>query len=66
VRDNTGYDFYSYRTGILPLLAENCAFQITLMNTSFIILELEKLIGNYVEATRHFLPSDFYQATSMG
>ena len=63
VRDNTGYDFYSYRTGILQLLAENPAFQITLMNTSFIILEPEKLIRNYVEGTRHSLPSDVYGLT---
>lgn len=63
VRENIGYDFFSYRTGILQLSEENSDYQITLMNTSFIILELEKLIANYFKLVEGPLPNEFFGLT---
>lgn len=48
VRDNFGYDFYSYRQGIHTLLAEPGDWQITLMNTSFLIADAQKLATRYI------------------
>ncbi len=48
VRANTGYDFYSYRQGIHTLLAEPGDWQITLMNTSFLIADAEKFARRYI------------------
>jgi lipopolysaccharide biosynthesis protein len=47
-RDNTGYDFYSYRAGIQTLLASGDDWQVTLMNTSFVIVEPDKLCDHYI------------------
>ena len=48
-RDNVGYDFYSYRQGMQSLIASGNEFQVTLMNTSFVITDPEKLCRHYVE-----------------
>jgi len=48
VRENIGYDFYSYREGINLLFQEDKSWQITLMNTSFIIFDPEKLYKKYI------------------
>ena len=63
VRENIGYDFFSYRTGILQLFEEDIDYQITLMNTSFIILELEKLIANYFKLVEDPLPNELFGLT---
>lgn len=49
IRDNYGYDFYSYRQGILMLKDGGISWQVTLMNTSFIIAEPVKLCNSYLE-----------------
>lgn len=50
VRENHGYDFYSYRAGLLKFLQTNLAGInkgfVTFMNSSIIILDREKLIKN--------------------
>jgi rhamnosyltransferase len=48
-RDNTGYDFYSYREGIRTIVASGNDYQVTLMNTSFVIADPEKLCLQYVD-----------------
>ena len=48
-RDNVGYDFYSYREGIQALAASGDDWQVTLMNTSFVIVEPDKLCHHYIE-----------------
>ena len=63
VRENIGYDFFSYRTGILQLFEEDIDYQITLMNTSFIILELEKLIANYFKLVEDPMPNELFGLT---
>lgn len=63
VPKNIGYDFFSYRAGILQLFKEEPEFQITLMNTSFVILEPEKLKANYFNVAEHSLPSEFFGLT---
>jgi|TARA_B110000971_G_C19994404_1_gene493571 lipopolysaccharide biosynthesis protein len=49
VRKNVGYDFYSYRYGIRKLLEEKSDWQITLMNTSFVIIDPDKLYIQYIQ-----------------
>ena len=49
VRKNIGYDFYSYRYGIRKLLKEKSDWQITLMNTSFVIIDPDKLYTQYIQ-----------------
>ena len=48
-RDNTGYDFYSYREGIRTIVASGNDYQVTLMNTSFVITDPEKLCQQYMD-----------------
>lgn len=48
-RDNIGYDFYSYREGIRTIAASGNDYQVTLMNTSFVIADPEKLCQQYME-----------------
>lgn len=48
-RDNIGYDFFSYREGMRTLTASADDWQITLMNTSFLIVDPEKLCLQYVD-----------------
>jgi rhamnosyltransferase len=48
-RDNIGYDFYSYREGIRTIVASGNDYQVTLMNTSFVIADPEKLCLQYVD-----------------
>mgnify|MGYP003345590442 CR=1 FL=1 len=47
VRDNVGYDFYSYREGILQIASQGMPAQVTLMNTSLVVLQPEKLLSAY-------------------
>jgi rhamnosyltransferase len=49
VRPNTGYDFYSYRFGIKYLQAQGGHWQITVMNTSFMVQHPKRLVVNYFE-----------------
>jgi len=52
IRENTGYDFYSYREGInkiLEKISPNEISHLTLMNTSFVCLDVEKFKENYFE-----------------
>ena len=49
VRKNVGYDFYSYRYGIRKLLEKKSNWQITLMNTSFVIIDPDKLYIQYIQ-----------------
>lgn len=46
IRDNVGYDFYSYRLGLLKLREELAGAQVTLMNTSFLIADTSKFIAS--------------------
>jgi rhamnosyltransferase len=48
-RDNIGYDFYSYREGIRTIVASGNDYQVTLMNTSFVIADPEKLCQQYMD-----------------
>lgn len=53
VRENIGYDFYSYRLGLLTLkenigLWKNLEF-VVIMNTSFVCFNTSKLIEHYFE-----------------
>lgn len=48
-RDNTGYDFYSYREGIQTIVASGNDYQVTLMNTSFLVADPEKLCLAYID-----------------
>ncbi len=59
-RDNVGYDFYSYRQGIQTLIASGNDYQVTLMNTSFVITDPEKLCRQYVEQGIRRIDFDVY------
>lgn len=59
-RDNVGYDFYSYRAGIQTLIASGNEFQVTLMNTSFVIADPEKLCRHYLEQGVNWHHVDVY------
>jgi rhamnosyltransferase len=48
VRENIGYDFYSYREGILRLQAASGPWEITLMNTSFVITDPAKFTAEVI------------------
>lgn len=48
-RDNVGYDFFSYREGMRMLAAAGDDWQVTLMNTSFVIADPEKLCLQYID-----------------
>lgn len=63
VRDNIGYDFYSYRAAILLLLENSPQAQLTFMNTSFLVFEPQKLLRNYFEKHCTDLESDFLGLT---
>jgi rhamnosyltransferase len=62
VRPNTGYDFYSYRYGIKQLQALGGHWQITLMNTSFIIQQPQLLASHYFEK---YLPSEQFDVLGL-
>lgn len=67
VRENTGYDFYSYRHGIKELQTnirqwENFD-QITLMNTSFLCVDPEKFLSNYINEAHQKTDFDFIGLT---
>lgn len=47
VRENIGYDFYSYRLGMLELIQKHPGMQITIMNTSFVVLDVKKFTEKY-------------------
>lgn len=52
IRENVGYDFYSYRLGILKCKENGVLSKINylhLMNTSFICFEPTRLISNYFQ-----------------
>lgn len=63
IRENYGYDFYSYRQGILKLKDEGIDWQVTLMNTSFIIADPVKLCANYLEPITNMVSLDFIGLT---
>jgi rhamnosyltransferase len=44
IRDNTGYDFWSYREGIVELTTQSFLGAVTLLNTSFLCLKPDVLI----------------------
>lgn len=62
-RENYGYDFYSYRQGILKLKDEDINWQVTLMNTSFIIVDPEKLCDSYLKPITKVVSSEFIGLT---
>lgn len=48
VRENNGYDFYSYKIGIEKIFNSNIKYsQLTLMNSSFLCVDTNKLINFY-------------------
>jgi rhamnosyltransferase len=53
VRENIGYDFYSYRLGILTLKEDanlwNLLEYVTVMNTSFVCFDVSKFIDQYIK-----------------
>ena len=63
VRENVGYDFYSYREGVQKILSEFPMAQITLMNSSFVTIEPELLVKNYFQRFCYSLPNDFFGLT---
>lgn len=63
LRENVGYDFYSYRAGILLLLKRPEPIQLTLMNTSFLIFNPHKLLGNYFKKHCERLDQEFLGLT---
>ncbi|MFM7801851.1 MAG: rhamnan synthesis F family protein, partial [Limnohabitans sp.] len=62
VRPNTGYDFYSYRYGIKQLQASGGLWQITVMNTSFIVQQPQLLASQYFEK---YLPSEQFDVLGL-
>ena len=53
IRPNIGYDFYSYRAGIIYLLKNKLNFfkKLYLMNTSFLCLDVKKFLKNILSST---------------
>ena len=62
VHPNTGYDFYSYRYGTKQLQALGGTWQITVMNTSFIVQQPLLLASNYFEK---YLQSEHFDVLSL-
>ncbi len=50
VRDNTGYDFFSYKVGIEALGDRAACGRLVLMNSSFITVDVDKLLRGFFEA----------------
>ena len=63
VRENIGYDFFSYSVGIQTVFSELPNAQITLMNSSFVVLDPSLLGENYFIKHCHSLPTDFFGLT---
>ena len=55
VRDNIGYDFYSYRLGLMTLKEDHDLWShlesLSIMNTSCVCFDTSKLINQYFQAT---------------
>jgi len=63
VRENIGYDFYSYRHGIKAIMNEATGWQITIMNTSFVFIDANKFHKEYLSARIARLDFDCYGLT---
>lgn len=63
VRENVGYDFYSYREGLLKILKEEGQVRVSLLNSSFVILFPQRLLQNYFQPISVDLPTPFFGLT---
>ncbi len=50
IRENIGYDFYSYRLGLLSILNQSYDY-VTIINTSFLCIDIDKFINNAMSVT---------------
>lgn len=63
VRENVGYDFYSYRQGLLKILDDDGPVRVSLLNSSVIILFPQRLLQNYFQPISVELPTPFFGLT---
>lgn len=63
VRENVGFDFSSYREGIMRLFADGEPCRVSLFNSSVVMLQPQKLMENYFHAYAGRLPTPFFGLT---
>lgn len=65
VRENIGYDFYSYRDGIKEIIDDFfwTGWQLTVMNTSFVFVDFHKFYREYILGRINLLDFDCYGLT---